>query len=141
MARVRDYKAEYARRKARLAANPEAKRAYYKRQYQRDVERAIRRGQPSVRADKRSQRLLKSNRWRQAENFSNKFALTEKALFLPDRADRLGLTAEQYLKAYEQAWYDYDDNRRTGTDGLRDWFAINHFYDYTLNHYDERYTG
>ena len=141
---ARDYKAEYARRKARFAANPEKKKAYYQKQYQTDRERAKRRGYATVREAKRNPvNIRNTKRWREAQAFSDRFAITEKAMFRQDMPGRLGITDEEYLKLYEDAWYKYDDyklkQRLHGSDALREWFHVNQFHDFSDNVYDERY--
>lgn len=138
MARKRDYKAEYARRKARFQANPELKKAYYRRQYENQVRRAIRSGFGSVREMKRTTRSKKYN---EALDWSRRRAKTYKAVFNPDNAPNLGVTVEKYTDVYWKAWvHDYDDARyEGGTDALYEWLVeLNAFED--NDEYDDKYS-
>lgn len=124
MARARDYKAEYAARKARLAAR--GLKRDYRKEYDQAIQRAIKRGFGSVREQKRVSRAIRTElpqgatKHRQAQAWSDRYAGSEIAKYRPANAGDYGLTPGQYTDAYLDAWLNFD---KSHTPGLKRWLV------------------
>jgi len=144
MARARDYKAEYAVRKARLAAR--GIKRDYKKEYDQAIQRAIKRGFGSVREQKRVSRAIRTgtpqgaSKRKQAQEWSDRYAGRkgpgkEPAVYRPYEAGQYGLTPAEYTDAYIDAWLNYD---KSHSPGLKRWLVdITHYW--TEEQYDNPY--
>ncbi len=128
----RDYKAEYARRKARMAE--QEKQRDYKSEYRRASERAKKQGYTSASQKKRAQKANKLGRFHPAmENAARNPELfgfvpkTNATLYQPENAAKLGMSREEYTRAYYDAFLvgnqRYALNRKHGSPAMKRWFV------------------
>lgn len=128
----RDYKAEYARRKARAQAS--GKTRDYKAEYARRNERAKAKGFTSASQEKRVKRASKTGRYHPAmavaarnPEFYGFVPKTVATIYAPENAAKLGISVEEYTRAYYEAFLSgpqkYALNRKHGSPAMKRWFV------------------
>lgn len=153
---ARDYKAEYARRKARMQERLGLTPGQYRYRMERGKVPAL-----APNRLKRQEVIDTQSRLRASITYEEARALISKeqacrdwsvyagktpiAKFTPRDAKRLGLTKQEYIEAYYNAFVAGDESYRFvrhagGSEPLRRWFVDIHHY-YEADEYDDRYTS
>lgn len=148
MARVRDYKAEYAARKARARAEGYASPRRIKPKPKAPVSK--KQSQANTRAKSagyKSDYDYRKNR-RKARKSSDAMAMHNSAMYAPETRPK-GMTIPQYTKAYNGAWNDRSrDSRKTKAErdarlywyqGMWDEYPDSDPPDWYVDDFDDKY--